>query len=141
MSTDFDTIIDRRGTNSIKYDFARERGKPQDALPMWVADMDFPAPTEVLTDLQKAVAHGIFGYSEPKEAYYRAVSEWFAASKTFNLAGLQVSNIFVINEELRNRLQAEIHRSGYSQLNTFGIVACPRVIPVEVPESIEKEFA
>lgn len=47
-----------------------------------------------------------------------------APSKTFNLAGLQVSNIFVKNEVLRNKLKAEISRSGYSQLNTLGIVAC-----------------
>jgi cystathionine beta-lyase len=47
-----------------------------------------------------------------------------APSKTFNLAGLQVSNIFIKNEELRNKLKTEITRSGYSQLNTLGIVAC-----------------
>ena len=51
MKPDFDTPIDRRGTNSVKYDFARERGKPEEALPMWVADMDFPAPAEVLADM------------------------------------------------------------------------------------------
>lgn len=275
MKYDFDIIIDRYGTNSVKYDFACEKGKPQGLLPMWVADMDFPAPPEVLTDIQQAVAHGIFGYSEPKEDYYNAVANWFstrfnykverqeivkspglvyglvqailaftlpneavmiqtpvyypfydiirdnsrtlvsnplvynsgkyaidfedfeqkiknhgvklfilcsphnpvgrvwtreeleqmneicvkhgvivisdeihcdfvwnththicfgtlnenaviatAPSKTFNLAGLQVSNIFVKNEDLRNKLKAEINRSGYHQLNTFGIVAC-----------------
>jgi cystathionine beta-lyase len=47
-----------------------------------------------------------------------------APSKTFNLAGLQVSNIFVRDAELRNRLKAEINRSGYSQLNALGLVAC-----------------
>ena len=275
MSYNFDVFIDRRGTNSIKYDFAREKGKPEGVLPMWVADMDFPAPPEVLADIQKAVAHGIFGYTEPKDDYYCAVSEWFstrfayhveqeeivkapgvvfalaqiiravtlpneavmiqtpvyypffdvirdngrtlvsnplvyndgkysidfedfeqkiidygvklfilcsphnpvgrvwtreeleqmnnicvkygviivsdeihcdfvwqghkhtcfgllnenaviatAPSKTFNLAGLQVSNIFIKNEDLRNKLKTEIARSGYSQLNTLGIVAC-----------------
>lgn len=77
MSYNFDTITNRRGTNSIKYDFAREKGKPEGLLPMWVADMDFPAPSEVLEDVQKAVAHGVFGYSEPKAGYYKAISEWF----------------------------------------------------------------
>ena len=79
MNYNFDTIIDRRGTNSIKYDFAREKGKPEGLLPMWVADMDFPAPPEVLADIQKVVAHGIFGYSEPKDDYYNVVSEWFSS--------------------------------------------------------------
>ncbi len=73
----FDEIIDRRNTNSEKYDFAAERGKPLDALPLWVADMDFRAPEEVLDALQRAVAHGIFGYSEVKSEYYQVVSGWF----------------------------------------------------------------
>jgi len=275
MKYDFDAVIDRRGTNSLKYDFALERGKPEGLLPLWVADMDFSAPPEVLSDLHKAVDHGIFGYSEPKGAYYDAIIYWFdsyfgykasrreivktpglvfalaqavraftrpgeavmiqspvyypffetardngralvtnplvynngsyaidfedferkvadfgvklfilcnphnpvgrvwtrgelaavneicerhgviivsdeihcdfawpghehicfgllnenaviatAPSKTFNLAGLQLSNIFVKNAELRGKLKAEINRSGYSQLNALGLVAC-----------------
>ncbi|MDR1761141.1 MAG: pyridoxal phosphate-dependent aminotransferase [Bacteroidales bacterium] len=271
----FDVIINRNGTNSTKFDFAAERGKPEGLWPMWVADMDFPAPAEVLADIQHAVAHGIFGYSEPKDDYYDAVTQWFAThynyhtkpheivlspgvvfaltqivraltapndavliqtpvyypfysvvqennrqivtnplvyaegkysidfddfeqkiidnkvklfilcsphnpvgrvwtrrelerlnticvqhnviivsdeihcdfvwgkhshtcfgllnenaiiatapSKTFNLAGLQTSNIFVKNTNLRNKLTAEISRNGYHQLNTLGLVSC-----------------
>ena len=274
MKYDFETVIDRRGTNSLKYDFARERGRPEGLLPLWVADMDFPAPPEILADLRRAVDHGIFGYSEAKDDYYEAVSAWFdsrfgyrpgrreivktpgvvfalaqairaytrpgeavliqppvyypfhdcvrdngralvtnplvygggryaidfedferkitdhrvkmfilcnphnpvgrvwtreelaalneicgrrgvliisdeihcdfvwpghehtslaavnenaviatAPSKTFNLAGLQIANIFVKNKALRDKLRAEINRSGYSQLNTLGLVA------------------
>ena len=74
---DFDTVIDRRNTNSIKYDFAVERGKPADVLPLWVADMDFRAPTPVLETLHKSVEHGIFGYSDVKSEYYDTVSNWF----------------------------------------------------------------
>lgn len=74
----FDEIIDRKNTNSIKYDFAAERGKPEDILPLWVADMDFRAPEEVLVELHRVVDHGIFGYSQPKEAYHKAVTAWFA---------------------------------------------------------------
>jgi cystathionine beta-lyase len=74
---DFDTVIDRKNTNSLKWDFAVERGRPADVLPLWVADMDFPAPQPVLDALRKAVDHGIFGYSDTKEDYYRAVSGWF----------------------------------------------------------------
>ena len=40
----FDTMINRRNTNSLKYDFALENGKPADVLPLWVADMDFRVP-------------------------------------------------------------------------------------------------
>ena len=271
----FDTIINRYGTNSMKFDFAAERGKPEGIVPLWVADMDFPAPPEVLADIQHAVAHGIFGYTEPKSDYFAAVIEWFssrfdyrvqqheivlapglvfalaqairaltemndavliqtpvyhpfysivqengrqlvtnsltysdgkysidfedfeqkiithkvklfllcsphnpvgrvwtrhelermnelcqrhnviiisdeihcdfvwsghthtcfglindnaivatAPSKTFNLAGLQISNMFVKNEDSRKKIIAEISRSGYSQLGTLGLVSC-----------------
>lgn len=74
---DFDTVTDRRGTNSLKYDFAVERGRPADVLPLWVADMDFPAPPCVLDALAGAVRHGIFGYSETKADYAAAVTGWF----------------------------------------------------------------
>ena len=275
MKYNFDEVINRYGTNSLKFDFVSERGMPNDVLPMWVADMDFPAPPEVLEDIHEAVSHGIFGYTEAKESYYNAVSNWFksrfgyevtrreivkapgivfalaqairaftekddavliqtpvyypfydiirdndrtlvtnpllysdkkysidfadfehkiiennvkvfllcsphnpvsrvwskaeleqlneicvrhnvivisdeihcdfvwsgfahtcfglinpnaviatAPSKTFNLAGLQISNLFVKDVELRKKLNAEIDKSGYSQLNTLGIVSC-----------------
>lgn len=77
MSLDFDTIIDRKNTNSLKYDFAVERGKPEDILPLWVADMDFQAPKEVLDALQRSVSHGIFGYSEVKKDYFEVLHDWF----------------------------------------------------------------
>ena len=74
---DFDAVVDRKNTNSLKFDFAVERGKPADVLPLWVADMDFPAPKPVLEALHRSVEHGIFGYSEVKSEYYDAVSQWF----------------------------------------------------------------
>ncbi len=77
MKYDFNEIINRVGTNSLKYDFAAERGKPEGILPLWVADMDFRTPPEVSEVLQKAVRHGIFGYSESKAGYFDTVSHWF----------------------------------------------------------------
>jgi cystathionine beta-lyase len=77
MIYNFDKITDRRGTWSLKYDFAKERGMPEDLLPLWVADMDFPAPPEVLADIQNAVSHGVFGYTEPKGEYADILSAWF----------------------------------------------------------------
>ena len=47
VSYDFDKIIDRRNTDCLKYDFAVQRGRPQDVLPFWVADMDFPIAQEI----------------------------------------------------------------------------------------------
>ena len=74
----FDEVIDRTNTNSEKYDKKKEFGKPADVLPLWVADMDFRAPEEVLLALHDAVTHGIFGYSEPDETYFLALQTWFS---------------------------------------------------------------
>ena len=77
MGYDFDRIVERKGTNSLKYDFARERGKREDVLPLWVADMDFQTAPEILEQLKQAVEHGIYGYSEPKDGYFQAVQRWY----------------------------------------------------------------
>lgn len=74
---DFDQVINRRGTSSLKYDFALERNHPEDVLPLWVADMDLPVADEIVHSLQQTVSHGIYGYSESKGDYYQAVINWY----------------------------------------------------------------
>ena len=74
---DFDKIIDRKNTNSLKYDFTRERKGREDLLPLWIADMDFKLPDEIIEDLVSTVSHGIFGYSDVKDDYFTAVQKWF----------------------------------------------------------------
>ena len=74
MKYNFDEIIPRRGTNSYKWDSAGDA----DVLPMWVADMDFRTAPPVVEALRKRVEHGIFGYVRVPDAYYAAVTNWFA---------------------------------------------------------------
>ena len=73
MKYDFDKTIDRRATNSYKWDSA-----PGGVLPMWVADMDFRTAPAIIDALQKRVAHGIFGYTRVPDVYYDAVTSWFS---------------------------------------------------------------
>lgn len=73
---DFDKIIDRTNTDSLKYDFAIERGMPKGILPLWVADMDFPTSSYILDAIKERTEHGIFGYSDVKDEYFNAVSTW-----------------------------------------------------------------
>jgi cysteine-S-conjugate beta-lyase len=279
MNYCFDQIINRKNTNSLKYDFAAECGKPDDVLPLWVADMDFRTPPAVIEALTQCSRHGIFGYTECKRDYFETLQRWYsqnfdweikelwlvktpgvvyaictairaltnkgdavmiqepvyypfsesvqmnervlvsnplvyesrkytinfedfeakivknkvklfilcsphnpvgrvwtklelvrlgdicvkhnvlivsdeihadivyegnkhlvfaslkpeysdrtitctAPSKSFNLAGLQVSNIFIANQDIKHKFKSEIKKSGYSQLNTMGLVAC-----------------
>lgn len=75
MSTfDFDTVINRRGTNSYKWDIVKE----EDVIPLWVADMDFKAAPAILKALKKRVEHGVFGYTLVPDSYYEAIINWFA---------------------------------------------------------------
>ena len=73
---DFDTIVNRKGTNCLKYDFALRRGMPEDVLPLWVADMDFPTSSYVQDALTERLAHPIFGYSEVQDEYFKALAGW-----------------------------------------------------------------
>lgn len=73
---DFDTIIDRKNTDCLKYDFAKWRGMPEDVLPLWVADMDFKTSSYVEDALAERARHGIFGYSESQTPYFEIVRDW-----------------------------------------------------------------
>lgn len=79
MHCDFDEIIDRAGTNSIKFEAFREGrpGLPADTIPMWIADMDFACPPPVLDAMRKRLERRILGYSAILDpAYGRAVAGW-----------------------------------------------------------------
>ncbi len=85
MNSRFDNIIDRHNTNSIKYDFIKEHQYPDDILPLWVADMDFQSPPEVITALSQLAEHGIYGYTGIKEPYFLALSHWFSSRFSWNV--------------------------------------------------------
>nr|WP_321501067.1 MalY/PatB family protein [uncultured Dethiosulfovibrio sp.] len=73
---DFDEIIERRGTDCEKWDGLEDTfGKP-DLTALWVADMDFRAPKEVIDVLKKRVEHGIFGYTRYPDSWYQAFIDW-----------------------------------------------------------------
>ena len=73
---DFDQIIDRSNTNSIKVEAVEEVFGSKDVIPLWVADMDFLSPPEVTKAMKRRVEHGIFGYVEPDEQYFNSIINW-----------------------------------------------------------------
>lgn len=73
---DFDTVVERKNTNCLKYDFAVRRGMPEDVLPLWVADMDFKTSSYIQEAVQKQAEHGIFGYGESGEEYFAVLQAW-----------------------------------------------------------------
>lgn len=76
MANRFDRIINRTGTNSIKWDHYNMSDKISDAIPLSVADMEFDAPLPVIDALVKRAEHGIFGYTAVPESYFRSLAAW-----------------------------------------------------------------
>lgn len=76
---DFDTVIDRRNSGSMKWDVK------EGELPMWVADMDFPTAPEIREALKKRVEHGVFGYSIVPEEWYEAICSFWKRRHHFEL--------------------------------------------------------
>lgn len=70
---DFDKIVPRRHSGSYKWDTI-----PEDALPLWVADMDFEVAPAIKKALERRVAHGVFGYTSVDDSYYDAIISWFS---------------------------------------------------------------
>lgn len=71
MKYDFDSVVDRRTTNSYKWDIA------DNELPMWVADMDFRTAPEITAALKERVEHGIFGYTTISDEWYQSYINWW----------------------------------------------------------------
>ncbi|WP_165313693.1 MalY/PatB family protein [Vibrio ziniensis] len=78
---DFDEVVDRQGTGSVKWDSVENAS----ILPMWVADMDFRTAPAIVNALQKRVEHGIFGYAKVPDAYYEATINWFSRKHSFHI--------------------------------------------------------
>jgi cystathionine beta-lyase len=72
VTINFDKIVERRNTKSIKWDSVE-----RDILPMWVADMDFEVPESVIQAVKKRAEHGVYGYTVPGDTYYDAIIEWW----------------------------------------------------------------
>ena len=81
MKYNFDEIVLRRGSNSYKWDSAKE----DDVLPMWVADMDFRTAPAIIDTLARRVQHGVFGYTKVPQAYFDAVTGWFGSRHHFSI--------------------------------------------------------
>jgi cystathionine beta-lyase len=78
MRYDFDRVIDRSGTNCVKYDMAGKRFGKEDVLPMWVADMDFPVAGFILDAIMERLQHPFLGYTFRSDRFATSVASWVA---------------------------------------------------------------
>lgn len=79
MKYDFDTPINRRHTDSLKWDVS------ENELPMWVADMDFPAAPEIQKAILERADHGVFGYTVIPDTWYQAYMDWWGKRHAFTM--------------------------------------------------------
>lgn len=76
---DFDTIINRRDTNCLKWDVSKNE------LPMWVADMDFKVAPAIIKTMQNTLNLGVFGYTKTPDKWYRAYQNWWKKHHNFHI--------------------------------------------------------
>jgi cysteine-S-conjugate beta-lyase len=76
MKFDFDEIIDRNNTSSLKYDLRKQLFGREDVIPMWVADMDFKTPGFITKSIKERLNNGIFGYTIRNESYFTSIINW-----------------------------------------------------------------
>jgi cystathionine beta-lyase len=79
MEYDFDKKVERRNTDSLKWDVA------EGELPMWVADMDFETAPEIISAIQKRTCQGVFGYSIVPDEWYQAITDWWKRRHHFQM--------------------------------------------------------
>ena len=84
MQYNFDEVIDRSNTGSIKWHYT------DDTIPLWVADMDFKAAQPILDSLQRVVDHGILGYTKQTDGLYQAIINWHSSRYGLSLTAEQI---------------------------------------------------
>lgn len=85
VTTDFDQEIERRNTQSVKFDALQAVFGSEDVLPMWVADTDFAAPEAVTEALIDRARHPLYGYSLFPESLFQAMIDWFAQRHSWQI--------------------------------------------------------
>ena len=91
MKYNFDKIVDRRGTDSVKYDLTGEVFGSNDLLPMWVADMDFEVPGFIREAIAARNDHPVLGYTFRPERFYESLTSWLKRRHQWDVLADQVS--------------------------------------------------
>jgi len=85
MKYDFNEIINRKKTGSVKWDLVEQLFGAPDIIPVWIADMDFRSPKPVIDALKKRAEHGIYGYNVCLDSYYDAIINWYKKRHSWNI--------------------------------------------------------
>jgi cystathionine beta-lyase len=86
MRYDFDEVLERKNTHSVKFDYTGEYFGTHDLIPMWVADMDFRTPDFIMEAIRKRAEHEILGYSVRPDSFYQAIINWYRQRQNWAIA-------------------------------------------------------
>lgn len=89
----FDTVIDRHGSGSIKYDDLQATFGSTDLIPMWIADMDFAVCPEITDALRQRITHPIYGYATPTSSYWQSILQWLDRRHDFKASLHEITYI------------------------------------------------
>lgn len=102
MTYNFDKIIERKGSNCVKWDLTEDA----DLLPMWIADMDFETAPVITAAMQKRMTHHIFGYTFTPPAFYEAIMCWWRKRHNFSIAKDEILAVSGVIPALASILRA-----------------------------------
>lgn len=85
MKADFDEILERKGSNCIKYDAVKQFLGSDDLIPMWVADMDFRTPSFILENLRNRLNHEVLGYPVRQDGFFTSIIDWERKHHNWNV--------------------------------------------------------
>lgn len=91
MKYNFDEIVDRVGTNCVKWDFMNKfTGVDDSCIPLWIADMDFRCAKPITDAVERVAKHGVYGYSEKPDSYYDSVVGWMKKRHNWEINNEQI---------------------------------------------------
>lgn len=119
----FDEIIDRKGTNSIKWDTITKKYNQDDLLPMWIADMDFKILPEIMDAVISRARHMTYGYTFPGEEYFDSIIKWNKKRHGFDVKKEWIS----VSPGVIPAIKAAIY--GFSDVNDKILILTPVYTP------------
>ncbi len=102
----FDEVMERRGTHSLKWDFAPSLSNSQELLPLWVADMDFKGAPVIVEAVKARAEHGIYGYTGISQKYRESIEKWMLNRHQWEIQPEWISVITGIVPALNLLMQA-----------------------------------
>lgn len=142
---DFDTILDRRGTNCGRWDTMDKKYGKEDLIHLGVADMDFRSPQPILDSLQRCIDHGVFGYTDLNDGFYTSFISWMARHHQVQVKKeeivfcprINISSSLCVDTLTQKGDEVIINTPAYGPL--YQAIVKNGRIPLESPLKLEKD--